>query len=124
MRVATARISYLGTSQELVIDTSIKSGTPGYGVLLAPTWQMVMDYKHHKITWEQYSKLYRELLLDRYHASRVPFMRLIEMEKVVVFKCYCNKSVRPCCHRYLLVGIFERLCESYKIPFEYLGESQ
>ena len=48
-RVGTARIDYRGQDGQLVLNTTIKSGS-GIGAVFAPTWTMVMQSKQSKIS--------------------------------------------------------------------------
>ena len=42
--VGTARIDYRGSAGQLVLNTTVKSGT-GLGAVFAPTWKLVMASK-------------------------------------------------------------------------------
>lgn len=56
-RVSTARIDYRGQDGQLVLNTTIKSGS-GLGTVFAPTWKMVMQSKQGEISWDEYQEQY------------------------------------------------------------------
>lgn len=121
MRLATAQMDYTGTSREMVLDTTFRSAE-GLGTLLAPTKKMVYNYKYFGYTWARYQSEYLSLIQERYTAQPETFKLLAQQQQLVVVKCYCNAHVRPHCHRYLLVGVFEQLCGTLGLNFEYVGE--
>lgn len=121
MKLATAQISYVGNSHQLVLDTTFKTGS-GIGATLAPTKELVYAHKYHGGSWESYTRGYFRILADRAPYHRQEWESLITEERTVVIKCYCNSDMKPHCHRYLLVEVFENLCKRRGIPFEYIGE--
>lgn len=120
LRVATSRINHIADSDDMVLNTTIGSGT-GLGAVFAPTWDLVRPKK--PITWEQYTEGYYRLLRNRYMDNQEAFNEVLSSDKTVVFCCYCNDVYENHhCHRYLLVEIFRQLAESRGIEFEYVGE--
>lgn len=98
------------------MDTTVKSGFS----IFAPTWDMVMDHKGHRITDEEYTRLYYERMNASWKANREKWMETLRMEEPVALSCYCKAGCF--CHRYLLKDMFEKLCTKYQIPFYYYGE--
>jgi hypothetical protein len=133
LRVATSRINHKASEDELVLNTTIGSGT-GLGTVFAPTWDLVTASKSGKLPWDGddekpgYTQKYKTILRERYSgiAGRKAFEQVLGSNKVVVFTCYCNDPEKTYqqhrCHRYLLVEIFRKLAESRGIEFEYVGE--
>jgi hypothetical protein len=124
LRVATSRINHRAKEDELVLNCTAKSGK-GIGKVFAPTWELLMDSKEGRRTWEEYTDGFYKLLRQRYASPlyRQVFDEVLSSDKVVVFCCYCNDVYENHhCHRYLLVDIFRKLAESRGISFEYVGE--
>jgi uncharacterized protein (DUF488 family) len=76
---------------------------------LAPTKQLLDDYKKHKVTWEQYELEYKKILLKR------------EISKVIDWQLF-NNSVLLCsepsaekCHRRLLAEYLAELRKNISI---------
>ena len=55
LKVYTAQYGYRGKDR---LDITVKSGDRTF----APTWDMVMDYKSGKITQEEYTEMYYDLM--------------------------------------------------------------
>lgn len=130
LHLATARIDYQAKPGEVVIDTTVKSAK-GMDRDLAPTWSMVMDYKAHKITWEQYEEAYVALIRQRYVNGALIFSAIcdtgldvahIKKRSTVVLTCYCNLHKQAHCHRLLLVNIFSKIAIARGLNFVYEGE--
>lgn len=123
MRLFTAQIGYSGTSQQVVVDTTVKS-SKGSAQVLAPTWKLVMGHKKGLITWEQYTEGYLDLMRRRYNLphQRERMLDFLHIPEDVVFCCYCNEWKYPQCHRFLLVDIYEKLAEKFGVQFIYDGE--
>ncbi|MHB8624573.1 MAG: DUF488 family protein, N3 subclade [Aggregatilineales bacterium] len=126
--IYTSRIAYIGQDR---LDTTVKSGA-GIGKLLAPTWDLVGGIKHHEtegsdprwvkytpMTREQYVEGYYALLRKRYKANALPFLALLERERLTIC-CYC--AVGAFCHRHLAVDILEKIALAKGMPFARGGE--
>lgn len=122
-RCATARINYVGKENELVLNTTVKSGKD-LGLLFAPTWDLVMSSKRGIINWEEYTFGYKEIIRGRYKKDNQPFLDLLNEERLVVFTCYCKDTCDSTrhCHRYIIVDIMFKIAMAKYIPFQYLGE--
>lgn len=102
-----------------MMDTTVKSG---YN-LFAPTWDMVLAHKRGPedgMTDEEYSKLYREMLVRSWKTRRKEWMNFLEDDDVYALACYCKAG--NFCHRHLLIRFLEQLCKQLGLPFEYYGE--
>ena len=62
-----------GKNNFLDLDTTVKSGS-GIGESFAPTWDLVMDSKSKKITWDEYRQGYIALLRDNWLDNRDDFI--------------------------------------------------
>lgn len=124
MPLYTAQMKYGGCDR---LDITIKSGTM-VGKLYAPTWDMVMGHKNKKYTDEQYTKMYYDLLTERWEKDWNGF-RQATINTVsllsgtftmpafsITLVCYCPAGAF--CHRVLLAKWFEDTWPSVK----YLGE--
>lgn len=120
--VGTGRIGYRGHAGECVLDTTVKSGT-GLGAVFAPTWDMVMQFKHREISWEAYSQQYTNLMRQRYPANKAAFLVALNSDELIVC-CYCQDTHATTrqCHRYLLVEILEKVAQHHTIGFKSIGE--
>ena len=117
MDLYTARVNYPGWSDELVLDTTYKTGH-GLGATFAPSKKMVWDFKDGKITWLEYEDRYLRLMRERYRANAKTFHSVLAHPKVVL-KCYCATKK---CHRYLLVNILLKVAWRQGISAEYKGD--
>jgi uncharacterized protein YeaO (DUF488 family) len=102
LHLYTARIgSYKGQD---VLDITAKSGEPAF----APTWELVMDWKEGRITWQQYTDRYRTLMLDSYGRDPQRWLDLLRRDTLTLM-CYCRADEEHHCHRYLLAEFLARL---------------
>ena len=124
MELYTARINYVGQGDELVLDTTYKTGH-GLGATFAPSKKMVWDYKKKRISWEEYTDRYLSLMRERYRANAETFHAVLAHPKVVL-KCYCadksNSSQE--CHRYLLVALLVKVALQRNVKAKYKGEKR
>jgi uncharacterized protein YeaO (DUF488 family) len=86
------------------IDTTVKSGLP----LLAPSWEIVMGVKSGRITHEQYTAIYWQGLVDRYHDNPEFFEWLVAHEDLAL-GCYCAAGLF--CHRHIIVEFLKHITE-------------
>lgn len=99
----------------LLLDTTVKSGDP----VFAPTWEIVDGVKSGRITADEYTHVYRQLMTRSFRIHAARWREVIRGEPVAV-ACYCAKG--KFCHRHLLKDYFQEICHARSIPFEYLGE--
>lgn len=121
-RVGTARIDYRSRIGQLVLNTTVKSGT-GLGAVFAPTWKMVMDVKHNTISWQTYIEQYTALMRQRYQANPSAFLEALQSDELIVC-CYCKDThaTTKHCHLYILVEILEKVAVHHGIGFKAIGE--
>jgi len=115
--VHTARI---WTHDPDALNITIKRAHTPQGKLLAPLWDMVIQYKHGIITAEQYTERYRRVMRDRYSSFRPRFLALLRDNDRLVLTCYCG--VGDFCHRHLAVDILEKIATEHDINFIRGGE--
>lgn len=119
MELFTTQLSNWRTAKRLkieLVDTTVKGKAP----LFAPTWDMVMGHKNGTITDEEYTRLYREKMIQSWVENREGWERFMQREEPIALACYCAPG--KFCHRKLLVKILEKLCARLNIPFKYYGE--
>jgi hypothetical protein len=121
-RVATARIDYMARAGQVVLNTTVKSGT-GLGAVFAPTWALVMDSKQGRIDWPTCVERYTALMRTRYVVNQAAFVTALKAETLVVC-CYCRDTSTTTrhCHRYVLVDILQKIAAHHDIGFETIGE--
>lgn len=118
MKIWTIQIAKWRLTKETdieFIDTTVKSGLK----LFAPTWAIVSGIKSGKITEDEYTEIYYNILRNRYRDNKNEFIKFCEKDKVAV-GCYCPSG--QFCHRHPLVDILEGVCKHHKINFERMGE--
>lgn len=102
MYIYTAQIAKLKQLHiESYIDTTIKSGNK----LFSPTWEMVNDVKSNKITPDEYTKLYYQMMRISYRQHQTEWDKLFTHHKNTprILACYCKPYTF--CHRHLLKDI-------------------
>lgn len=97
------------------IDTTVKSGNR----VFAPSWEIVSDYKSGKITEQEYSVVYRDMVRQSYRQNQSEWLNLILKPKVAI-ACYCQAGCF--CHRHILIEALTIICKNNGIPFSYKGE--
>lgn len=84
--------------------------TRSTGYLLSPSYELLMDYKNKKITWNQYVIRFKKEMDNE--ACKTEMKRIKDLSKVrdVYLVCVCsNKNKR--CHRYILIDMIEKMCK-------------
>lgn len=99
----------------LWLDTTVKTGNK----LFAPTWDIVMGIKEGKITEEEYTQRYYQLMRESYKQHKAEWLALFQ-HKVVILACYCADGAF--CHRHLLANILEKIALHEGLSFKVLGE--
>lgn len=88
-------------------DTTVKTSNGTF----APTWEMVMKHKKGKISDEEYTQLYYDLMRKSFKKHRSEWDQLLSRDRVVLV-CFCRKG--KFCHRLLLAEILVKLGAEYK----------
>lgn len=114
--IGTARIN---TKDPDALNTTIKSASTPEGEALAPTWQMVMDIKNGRITWEQYTQQYLALLRQRYAHDKTPFLNILKRDRTIL-TCYCTDPQH--CHRTLAVDVLQKIAVHHDITITLIPE--
>ena len=113
VRIHTVQISVaqqLGLVEDpRYLDTTVKSGDP----VFAPTWEIVMASQQGKMSDEEYTIEYYDMMRRSYRDNRSRWDEVLGMEEVFL-ACYCRAD--SFCHRYLLKDIL------VKCGAEYVGE--
>lgn len=118
MKLFTAQMSRWRLAGELGIeflDTTVKTGQGPF----APTWEIVMGSKEGKITHEEYTERYLEMMRKSYRDHPEYWETILRKENLVI-ACYCPAG--HFCHRHILKDILEKVAIAKGIPFKYLGE--
>lgn len=91
-----------------IIDITAKSGGKPW-IIFAPTWNIISDYKDGRITEQEYTDRYYNLMRNRYKTNRDTFQELISRAicSDVALACYCPKG--EFCHRVLLKDILLKI---------------
>lgn len=88
------------------LDITVKGRHP-IGSAFAPTWNIVMGHKEGRITDEQYTEVYWQLMRKSWQNNRGIWNTLLKDTKEVVLLCYCRPG--NFCHRLVLANIFEKM---------------
>jgi uncharacterized protein YeaO (DUF488 family) len=72
---------------------------------LAPSKELVRDWKERKISWDKYTCRYHEEMCSQREAIRELANRA--MRGTITLLCY-EQEDDPCCHRHLLKKLIER----------------
>lgn len=106
-----------------LIDTTYRSGILHQNVRwLAPTGELLGNYKSGAVTACGYQEIYLNLMRNRWTQDPQWFLDFCRTHDRVALACYC--SAGEFCHRLLLVDILRNICIKYNIPFSYGGELQ
>jgi len=77
--------------------------------ILAPSEDLLRDYKNGYITWEEYENRFREQILNNPDAMAL-LITISEMSKIQNVRLICYEK-NPPCHRFLLIKIIEEIEE-------------
>ena len=94
IQIAVAKSLKL-TKDSRYLDVTVKSGDKAF----APTWKMVMGAREGKISQEEYTRQYYDLMRQSYRQNRGRWDEVLAMNEVIL-ACYCRAG--SFCHRYLL----------------------
>lgn len=89
-------------------DVMIINVTRTAGHLLSPSYELLMDYKNGKITWDQYVVRYKREMDNESCRSVMRNIKKMSETQDVYLVCVCwNKERR--CHRFLLMEMIEKM---------------
>lgn len=105
LELYTAQYRYSGIDR---LDITAKS--TDFGIVFAPTWEMIMDYKRGSLSEEQYTILYNNLMVQSCLKHDKEWNTLLNCN-VVTIVCFCKPG--DFCHRLLLAKYLEKLGAHY-----------
>lgn len=124
MEVWTIQLGQWRLAKELnieLIDTTYRSGIIHQGIRwLAPTGELLGNYKAGITTATGYQEIYLNLMRHRWTADPQWFLDFCKSHERLALACYCGAD--QFCHRLLLVDLLRKICVKYNIPFIYHGE--
>jgi hypothetical protein len=117
MDIYTAHYRYSGADR---LDITVKGGTPP-GSVLAPTWDMVKEYKAGTMDQWDYTIKYFSLIVQRMHTGKDELRYLLDNivtnHQQLTLVCFCPKG--QFCHRILAARMLENMGYG-----RYIGEWQ
>jgi len=109
MDIYTAQYKYAGDDR---MDITVKTSTRP-GVILAPTWDMVMSHKDQTLSDWDYTVKYFSLLVARMNAPEMEgranrsMFNLLTEHKQITLVCFCPAF--GFCHRVLAARMLENM---------------
>lgn len=99
------------TQNPCYLDITVKKGG-----IFAPTWKMVMDHKRGKISDEEYTKQYHQIIRKKFSGGsvgegKILLKEFMEPNELIILACYCRANTF--CHRYLLKDILVKQGAEY-----------
>lgn len=101
--------SYLANMKNLPEDAVKILVTRTTGHVLSPSWRLLSDYKHGKISWDEYTKRFRQEMNNDECIAAMRKIKWMSKEKDIFLLCY-EKSYP--CHRFLLIDMINKLDEN------------
>jgi uncharacterized protein YeaO (DUF488 family) len=101
------------------LDVTVKSGYQAF----APTWKMVTDYKKGKITEEEYTRRYLNLMRTSFQIYPQRWAEALQLainNHVLILLCYCKEG--DFCHRHLLKEYLKKYFEGEGYEVEIIAE--
>jgi uncharacterized protein YeaO (DUF488 family) len=92
------------------IDVTRTSNSP-----LSPSWSVLNDYKHKKITWAEYVSQFKKEMGHREVIDQLRDIATQSLSKNVYLVCYENSKE---CHRFILLDMIIDLAKKEKILIE------
>ncbi len=110
LKIYTIQISVAGklgiTKDPRYLDITVKSGDKAF----APTWKIVMGSKEGRISEEEYTHQYHELMRGSYQKNRKRWDEVLSLDEIIL-ACYCRPD--SFCHRYLLKDMLVKCGATY-----------
>jgi len=107
LEVWTAQYRYNGPDR---LDITVKGQDP-LGKYFAPSWEMVMKCKQGKISEEEYTRKYLNLMQKSKQEHPEAWEKLLSRKRVVLV-CFCPPGAF--CHRVILAKLLEKYGAVYK----------
>lgn len=100
---------YKGWGEKPPKDAVVIDVTRSVGHLLSPSYELLIDYKNKKITWDQYVVRYKKEMDNDGCRTIMKVIKDLSEKQDVWLVCVCwNKEKK--CHRYLLIDMIEKMC--------------
>ena len=77
--------------------------------ILAPSWDLLNDYKDGKVDWDEYVRRFTVEMMTNPEAIQV-MRRIKELAKTKDIRLICYEKQYPC-HRYILIYLINELIE-------------
>lgn len=114
MKIYTASVRSMAGSMN-PLDITVKGGDKTF----APSWEIVMGFKNGKVTAEQYTATYVDMMRKSWVNNRQRWDEVLAMDEVTLV-CYCPSG--SFCHRYLLAEMLVKAAASVGVSASYAGE--
>ena len=80
-----------------------------YKIDLAPSKELLNGYKDKSVSWEEYVKVYNQILIDR---DAIKNISINELDNIVLL---CSEPTAEQCHRRLMAEYLSKNFEDIKI---------
>jgi uncharacterized protein YeaO (DUF488 family) len=120
IQIYTVQMAKWRLARELGIhflDITAKSGQPEF----APMYEDVMAFKHHKLNWDEYEKIYRQRMWQSKRDNPEAWAKLKELPEKVALACYCKPDERHC-HRHIFKEILGDYLKDAHYDVSFKGE--
>lgn len=115
--IRTGRIGERGT------DITIMSAK-GNARYLSPSWEIVMAHKQGKMSDDEYTVAYTNMVRERYKTYKQPFLDLLKTDELILL-CYCStyyvdpkNRTKKFCHRNIAAEIMLKIAQHHHIEAE------
>lgn len=102
----TLKESYLANLKNLPADSVKLNVTRSSGHLLSPSLDLLMLYKNQRVSWEVFTKLYKQELNKE--ACKEMMLRIKERSKEVDVYLLCFEK-NGNCHRHILLELINKM---------------
>jgi uncharacterized protein YeaO (DUF488 family) len=97
-RVLTTRYWPRGISKNAIDEYNIKT---------SPSRELLREFKHEGLTWDQYVPRYLAEMREEPARSEIERLAKLAQERTITLMCICEDENR--CHRSLLRGLIEEV---------------
>lgn len=99
-----------------LLDITAKSGNASF----APRYEDVMNWKHHKLNWEEYEEIYRQRMYQSRRDNPDEWAKLKTLSDKLALACYCKPTDK--CHRFIFREILTDYLKDAHLDVSYRGE--